>query len=345
MLETLQQCWSSGNLLVYIISQIVFIYIPAKICLEKDLRFAEATALLMETCRMLMKMHAFVRSSCGQILQNKLKTDAEADGTAVGSLPSIQKYIYYLFAPTLLYRANYPRTSVIRWKFVGARFMEFLAIIFLYSFIYECHLRPHFGDFGKGDDLTSEIFITTLFAMVVPSILIFLTGFYILLHVWLNLWAELLRFGDRKFYADWWTSSDYAEYFRKWNMVVSEWFYEYVYREFYVNIFKGSKTGSTLAVYLLSAILHEYVMGYALQLCFPIMFMVFLLGGIFCMMVANQGSKDTGNIIVWFIIIISNILMVTLYCMEYYTSKNCPKESYRHLTDILVPHLWSCNIE
>jgi len=38
---------------------------------------------------------------------------------------------------------------------------------------------------------------------MVPAILVFLLAFFGILHSWLNVWAELLRFADRQFYASW----------------------------------------------------------------------------------------------------------------------------------------------
>jgi len=41
--------------------------------------------------------------------------------------------------------------------------------------------------------------------------------FYVYFHLYLNLFAELLRFGDRVFYRDWWNSSEVSAYWRLWN--------------------------------------------------------------------------------------------------------------------------------
>jgi sterol O-acyltransferase len=54
-------------------------------------------------------------------------------------------------------------------------------------------------------------------------------GFYMLLHSWFNFWAEILRFPDRLFYEDWWNSLEFGTYYRKWNIVVHEWLYYYIY--------------------------------------------------------------------------------------------------------------------
>jgi len=44
--------------------------------------------------------------------------------------------------------------------------------------------------------------------------------FYAMFHSWLNFTAELLRFGDRLFYKDWWNAETLDMYWRNWNLPV-----------------------------------------------------------------------------------------------------------------------------
>lgn len=293
---------------------------------------------------MLMKMHAFMRTICGRTIQRRLETATDEITLEDCHLPGFGKYMYYLFAPTFIYRDNYPRTNAVRWKFVGARFLEAVAITFLLSFIFELQIKPYFRDFGKMD-LPAGSFVGRMFAMLVPSTIILLAGFYFLLHAWLNFTAELLRFGDRLYYRDWWNSGNYDGYFRNWNIVVSDWFYEYVYKEIGIHFCKGSKNFAMMMVYLISALLHEYVLIFALQIFFPVMFVMFFGLATLFIYLTRHVSQKVGNMFLWFTILYGNALMITLYCMEFYTSRNCPKESYDSWSDILVPHLWSCYIK
>lgn len=293
---------------------------------------------------MLMKMHGFVRTISARVLQGKLKTEDDDIATANGVIPPFEKYLYYLFAPTMLYRDNYPRTAVIRWKFALGRFLEVVAVAFLYSYIYERHIKVHFGDFGK-EELTTGSLIIKLFGMLMPCVIIYLCGFYLILHSWLNLTAELLRFGDRMFYRDWWTASNYEAYYRNWNVVVHDWLYEYIYKDLYTHIFKGSKLISSMIVFTISALFHEYVLGYALQVFFPVMFVFFGIIGVVMIFVTRFLPKNMGNILIWFSLIYGNCMMISLYSMEYFTRINCPKESYESWNDLLVPHLWSCYVK
>ena len=56
--------------------------------------------------------------------------------------------------------------------------------------------------------------------LALPNMYAWLCMFYCLFHLWLNILAELLRFGDREFYKDWWNASTVGEYWRLWNMPV-----------------------------------------------------------------------------------------------------------------------------
>ncbi|XP_061391789.1 sterol O-acyltransferase 1-like [Musca vetustissima] len=237
--EPLQRMWSRIWLMAYIMGVILCLYLPVKACLWLDIKYASCAGLLMETLRMIMKQHAFVRTICGRVLQGKLKNGDDSSEKPV-TMPGFGKYLYYLFAPTLMYQDNYPRTSHIRWKFVAARFAECVAYVLLFAFLYENHLRPFMENFGKME-LSAALLIRTYFNIQLTAMLFLLSGFYFLLHSWPNFTAELLRFGDRMFYRDWWTSRDMFEYFRKWNLLVGDWLYEYVFKDFYRYVFKGNK--------------------------------------------------------------------------------------------------------
>lgn len=51
-----------------------------------------------------MKNHAFVRSNIPRVLVAIQKTEGRKD-----AVPKFQKFIYFMFAPTLIYRDHYPR--------------------------------------------------------------------------------------------------------------------------------------------------------------------------------------------------------------------------------------------
>uniref|UniRef100_A0A1A9W6X0 O-acyltransferase n=1 Tax=Glossina brevipalpis TaxID=37001 RepID=A0A1A9W6X0_9MUSC len=331
--------WSFICLTLYVLSQFAFLITACSLNLKLNLPFASGIVLQLETIRLVMKMHAFVRCNVPRVLCGKMKTDDELTYPSL-DLPPFGCYLYFLFAPTLVYRDYYPRSSRIRWKFALARFMEVVAIAFLYSYIYERYIIPNFSDFGK-EPLNISFITVKLFASLMPFKIMLLTAFYMVLHAWPNFTAELLRFGDRMFYKDWWTASNYDTYYRKWNVIVHDWLYEYIYKDFYIYIFNRSKLFSALVVFWISALFHDIPLCFSLQLFFPAMCIFFGLLGVLLKFITRLAPKNFGNFILWFSLIVGNGMLVALYCIEYYARTNCPK-LIENWWDHLIPHFWYC---
>ncbi|XP_037895967.1 sterol O-acyltransferase 1 [Glossina fuscipes] len=333
--------WSCACLTLYALSQFSFLIIACFLNFKLDLPFASGIVLQLETIRLLMKMHAFVRTNIPRVLHGKVKTDDQLTQHAIAiAFPSFSWYLYFLFAPTLVYRDFYPRSSRIRWKFALSRFMEVVAIAFLYSYICECYIVPNFSDFGKHSFNISFITVK-LFASLMPFTMILLTGFYMILHAWHNFTAELLRFGDRMFYKDWWTASNYDTYYRKWNVIVHDWLYEYIYKDFYIYVFKGSKFLSSLVVFWISALFHDIPLCFSLHLFFPAICIFLGLLGVLLVFITRLAPKNFGNFALWFSLIVGNGALVAAYCTEYYARFNCPK-LIENWWNHLLPHMWYC---
>ncbi|XP_055680201.1 sterol O-acyltransferase 1-like [Lutzomyia longipalpis] len=222
-----------------------------------DLPQASSFAILMEMCRFVMKAHAFVRSNAPKVFTGKVKSDDD-HRTAAPVLPSFKTFQYFLFCPTLVYRDSYPRTKQIRWKVAFFHFLDVFGIILYLSFIFERFFLPNFKKFGESEVELSTL-VLPIFCTILPSTVIFILCFYCVLHAWLNGIAELLRFADRMFYQDWWNSTSYSMYYRKWNVVVHDWLYTYIYKEIHDNIFIGNRRIATDIVFATSAIFHEIV--------------------------------------------------------------------------------------
>jgi diacylglycerol O-acyltransferase-1 len=79
---------------------------------------------------------------------------------------------------------------------------------------------PYMGD----HTLTGRLnIVERTLKLAVPNAIVWLLMFYAVFHSSLNLLAELLRFGDRGFYNEWWNSQDLATYWRHWNLPVHHW--------------------------------------------------------------------------------------------------------------------------
>ncbi|PFX21679.1 Diacylglycerol O-acyltransferase 1 [Stylophora pistillata] len=102
-------------------------------------------------------------------------------------------------------------------------------------------------DVGRG--------LERLMKLAVPNHLLWLLFFYAFFHSGLNILAELLRFGDRTFYRDWWNSPNVAYFWQNWNIPVHRW----ARRHLYIPMLKSgySSLQAQVAVFLLSAFFHE----------------------------------------------------------------------------------------
>ena len=101
-----------------------------------------------------------------------------------------------------------------------------------------------------------NIFISVL-TIGISCAYLWLIFFYLIFHAATNLFAELTRLADRRFYSDWWNAGDLAEYWRKWNYPIHNWLIRHVY---YPLIRRGvSQNNARLLTFFFSAVAHEYV--------------------------------------------------------------------------------------
>jgi sterol O-acyltransferase len=118
---------------------------------------------------------------------------------------------------------------------------------------------------------------------MLPSTFFLILGFFGFLHSWLNCWAEITRFPDRCFYSDWWNSIEFGSYYRKWNIIVHDWLYYFIYLDTcrFINNPKMPMVVPKLLTFLISAVIHELIITYALGFFYPILFILFTGPGIF----------------------------------------------------------------
>ncbi|XP_014225840.1 sterol O-acyltransferase 1 isoform X2 [Trichogramma pretiosum] len=326
--------------LTLLVQQAAFIYLPARLCVLERLPPASSLLLMMEQVRMLMKTYAFVRTNATRMLSSKKdKVDGEDKEAAVVGCPEFSKFLYFFFAPTLIYRDEYPRLATIRWRVALWNLLEICMTIFYVSFIFERFILPPFDKYGR-DIFEPKLAVMTTFSFMLPGLVMFLFGFYCVLHSTQNLFAELLRFADRQFYKDWWNSTSFDAYYRLWNIPVHDWLYEYVYKDVY-HATRGKKLPATLAVFYISAIVHEYILAFAFGFFYPVMFVSFGIMGVLLVFLTKKHSKVDGNVFIWWSLFTGTGLLFSLYSMEYYARAHCPPYQ-GHMRDLLMPRSWTC---
>ncbi|MES1907084.1 MAG: hypothetical protein MHM6MM_000269 [Cercozoa sp. M6MM] len=254
--------------------------------------------------------------------------------------PTLPQLADFLCAPTLCYQPSYPRTQRVRWRFVARRLAELVVCYTLMFFIWFQYLRPvvmnsmshiecalswppqKYGipvpDYGKCVLRTFE----RLLKVALPNLCFWLLLFFSFFHSYLNLVAELIRFGDRQWYKDWWNSADLGEYWRKWNLPVHNWMYRHLYRP---ALQSGmSSFAAQLCAFLLSAVGHELVISipfhavhaYAFVAMLAQLPLILLTMKLRVLMPGRRG-KIWGNAIFWVsFVILGQPLAVLIYTYE-----------------------------
>lgn len=173
---------------------------------------------------------------------------------------NFSNFLYFLLAPTLCYQPAYPRTERFRKFFFTKRLLETITLSLAMYFLAEQYSRPILrNSMIPLNELNGLAVVERILKLSIPSVYIWLMMFFLVFHSYLNLWAEILRFGDRSFYRPWWNATTIAEYWRLWNLPVYRWFKRHVYSPL---IARGyPKWLGSIVAFFISAIGHEVLVG------------------------------------------------------------------------------------
>ena len=170
---------------------------------------------------------------------------------------TVKSLYYFMFAPTLCYELNFPRSPRIRKRFICRRLGEILVICSLQYCLSQQWILPILRTLDRPLNQYSTLEnIERLLRLALPNHLIWLLLFYVYFHSTLNLIAELLCFGDRLFYRDWWNATDLYEFWNRWNTIVHDFCKRHVYKPLVIQ-YGFSKLVGSFVVFALSAFLHE----------------------------------------------------------------------------------------
>ncbi|PKA56445.1 Diacylglycerol O-acyltransferase 1 [Apostasia shenzhenica] len=229
---------------------------------------------------------------------------------------SFKALIYFMVAPTLCYQQSYPHNTCIRRGWVIRQFFKWIIFTGVMGFIIEQYINPIVKNSEhplQGNFLNA---IERVLKLSVPVLYVWLCMFYGFFHLWLNILAELLHFGDREFYKDWWNAKTIEEYWRTWNMPVHKWMLRHIY---FPCISNGFPKGVAILIsFFLSAIFHELCIAVPCHIFrfwafMGIMFQVPL--GIFTRYLQIKFKNSmVGNMIFWFFFcILGQPMCVLLY--------------------------------
>ncbi|KAM4545580.1 sterol O-acyltransferase 1-like [Odontesthes bonariensis] len=311
-------------------------FLPTYVVVTNSLPPAFCLIIILEQVRLMMKAHSFVRENVPKVL-----TWAKEKTSSGPVVPQISQYIYFLFAPTLIYRERYPRNPVIRWSYVATKLLQVLGCLFYAYYVFVRLCIPQFHSISlQLFDLRAMVL--GVFNSILPGVFFLFLGFFALLHCWLNAFAEMLRFADRMFYKDWWNSTSFANYYRTWNVVVHDWLYYYVYRDFLWVSEKRFRAAAMFFVFMLSAVVHEYILAVCFGVFYPVLFCLFMCFGVmFNFILHDQRKGPIWNIIMWTSLFLGPGVIICLYSQEWYAQRYCPLKESSFL-ELLKPRSWSC---
>uniref|UniRef100_A0A8C7JXW2 O-acyltransferase n=1 Tax=Oncorhynchus kisutch TaxID=8019 RepID=A0A8C7JXW2_ONCKI len=251
--------------------------------------------------------HAKARSLARSLSCSSIPRSRESGQDYQVSYPgnvTLRDLYYFVFAPTLCYELNFPRSPRIRMSFLLRRLFEMVSSWMIP--IIQSSMKP------------LEVNIIPLFSLShqVPNHLLWLIFFYWFFHSSLNFIAELLQFGDREFYRDWWNSETITYFWQNWNIPVHKW----CLRHFYKPLLKSgvSKWLGQSAVFLASAFFHEYLVSVPLKMLRPWAFMGMMAQLPLAWFVARFLRGNYGNAAVWLSLIIGQPIAVLMYVHDYY---------------------------
>ncbi|XP_072242648.1 diacylglycerol O-acyltransferase 1-like [Leuresthes tenuis] len=231
---------------------------------------------------------------------------------------TLQDLYYFLLAPTLCYQRGFPRTPKVRINNLLHRLLEMVIVIQIMVGIVQQWIEPIFQ---RSENSFSSMDVTTrvdhLVDLVAPTHFLWLL-FFFLSHSFLNFCAELLRFGDRRFYGDWWNATTLRTFWNNWNIPFQKWSHRHVYTQLVVwNI---SPSQAELLVFLMSAAVCECMIALPLHSCRLWIFFMMVIELLVEVFLGNYFQGNYGNGLVWLCLLLGPPLAVTTYFHDHYIS-------------------------
>ncbi|CAB9524996.1 Diacylglycerol O-acyltransferase 1 [Seminavis robusta] len=261
-------------------------------------------------------------------LLNNLEPDDESISYPMNI--TLGNIYYFWLAPTLTYQIAFPRTPRVRMKRVFGILLGMIACAALFTFLVAQIVNPALKllviDLKKTNGVyTPGILAEYWLKLAIANTYLWLLTFYAYFHLYLNFWAEVLRFGDRVFYKDWWNSSELASYWRLWNMPVHMWLIRHLY--FPCLRMKFSKAGAMFVVFFVSAVLHEVLVSIPFHMMRPWSFLGMMMQMpliIFTKsLVRKNPGSSIGNVIFWLAFcVVGQPTAVLMYTADYQLAKD-----------------------
>ncbi|PSC71143.1 Diacylglycerol O-acyltransferase 1 [Micractinium conductrix] len=251
--------------------------LPCFIILHTRAELLPGFALTMATCILWLKLISYAHCNWDYRVTRR-RGEVRAGERGSGAVPvgvevelrypeniTLPHLAYFVAAPTLCYQISYPRSKVFRARWMVKKLLMLTGGLGLMLFFTEQYMQPTIDNSMRAlQDMDWLRMLERMLKLSLPTLYWWLAMFYTLFDLWLNVLAEILRFGDREFYKEWWNATTVGEYWRLWNQPVHKWMLRHVY---FPLLRAGTpKFYAGLAVFFISAVFHEILVGVPLHM-------------------------------------------------------------------------------
>jgi len=257
-------------------------------------------------------------------LSTAAKSEAGQQGEPVVTYPdnlNLKDLYFFVMAPTLCYEVNFPRSPKRRITFLFHRIAEIIFLTQLMLGLVQQSILPIINEVLEPFELMEmTTFAERILTLAIWNHFIWLFFFYWLFHSSLNVLAEILRFGDRNFYRDWWNSDSIESFWQKWNIPVHRWCVRHLYKPLLRRGF--SRSFASVIVFFLSAFFHEFLVSVPLNMFRLWSFMGMLgqipMGYVIRLFPDKMGGLGLRNALVWMSIILGQPIAIFMYFHDHY---------------------------
>jgi len=230
---------------------------------------------------------------------------------------SLTNLACFWLSPTLVYRPQESPCKEIRVGFIVKKIVE---VFFLQAIARQgMSLMPNVVEesLEAADNEDLLLFLERFLTLAVAFNIVWLISFYLVFVSFLQLLAEISGSQDRVFFHAWWNASTMDEFWRRWNLPVHRWCVKHIYVPFVES--KYSKSSAILAVFVTSAILHEYMISCPIQITGHFALVGFLGQPPLMKMseyVKSRYGSRAGNMLLWSFLVFGNTSGVIAYYKE-----------------------------
>lgn len=286
------------------ICELIIVVSPNWLVWNRGWGIVPSTYILLCACVYFMKMHSYFET-------NRYYLEMEGSEGADAVYPknlSFKNFLHFIICPSLVYESEFPKSKKgFRLGYLALKLMQF---VFLTGQLYTLSTQVIIPAVIESYDSS---LLETCLKLTIPLCFCDIIMFALLFECICNLFAEITQFGDRQFYDDWWNSTTFDEYSRKWNRPVHEFLLRHVYLKSRKEL-KISKEMASIITFVFSAILHEMIMMTAFRMFAPYLF-AFMMLQIPFIFVFGRYFKGTkyGNYVFWICVILGMPIISSLY--------------------------------